>query len=62
METSGLDIRKLTIDDIINAMRVNGIKTIDVCTEHSTRDAEDDYIATVTEWYGAVTRINPHGL
>ena len=59
MEVSGLDIKKLTLDDIVNAMRINGIKTIEIDTKHtSQRHIEKEYSATITEWYGSVTRIN----
>ena len=41
------DLKRLTIDDIIEAMRINGIRSIsiDTITEN----------VTVTEWYGSQT-------
>ena len=57
METSGLDITKLTIDDIVNAMRINGIKQIEIDTDQSTMKQTDPYSARVTEWFWSVRGI-----
>lgn len=47
----------LTIDDIVNAMRINGIRTIDI-DPTSDRNVDSPYNATLTEWYGSKTTIN----
>ena len=54
-ESSGLDLKKLTLDDIINAMRIHGFRaiTIDKSTDMSP---ESKYTATTEEWYGAIIR------
>ena len=57
MESSGLDLSKLTLDDIINAMRMNGIRKIDIHTTQSGRKPSDPFKAEVVEWYGAATFI-----
>lgn len=68
METSGLDLRKLTLDDIINAMRINGIRSVVIdtiktrmlhCATKQNTTYDDKYVAIVTEWYGSATRIHP---
>lgn len=57
METSGLDLTKLTLDDIINAMRINGLRSIQLDMSISGRKVNDPYHAKIVEWYGAVTKI-----
>lgn len=61
MESSGLDLAKLTLDDIVNAMRLNGIRQIEIDTHNTTRLGNavncSEYEATVTEWFGATTHI-----
>lgn len=57
METSGLNLSSLTIDDIVNAMRLNGIRTIAIDPVCSS-DISKPYRAAVTEWFGSTTEIN----
>jgi len=56
METCGIDLSRLTIDDIVNAMRINGIRIIDIGPE-SGRDTSEPYAAVITEWFGSTTVI-----
>lgn len=61
MEFSGLDLAKLTLDDIVNAMRLNAIRQITIDTHNTTRLGNavnaSEYDATITEWFGAETRV-----
>jgi len=54
METCGINLSRLTIDDIVNAMRVNGIKIIEIDPD-SGRDISKPYAAVITEWFGSTT-------
>lgn len=55
--TSGIDLAAITIYDIINAMRINHIRQIQLDTKKSGCEIGRPYSATVTEWYGSVTTI-----
>ena len=57
METCGIDLSRLTIDDIVNVMRINGIRTIDIGPE-SSRDISEPYAAVITEWFGSTTVVD----
>jgi len=56
METCGINLSRLTIDDIVNAMRINGIRIIDIDPE-SGRGISEPYAAVITEWFGSTTVI-----
>lgn len=53
METSGVNLLSLTIDDIVNAMRVHRIRTIDIDPKSDWDDISKPYRAAITDWFGS---------
>lgn len=53
-----MDITQLCLDDILKAMRHNKIRSVEIDTSKTGINCSDSYEATVTEWYGAQTKIS----
>lgn len=52
------DLQQLTIDNIVDAMRINGIRQIDINPNKSEMSLDGPIDAQITEWYGSITHFN----
>ena len=55
------ELNQLTMDEIINAMRMKGVRKIEIYTTKSGKKSSDPFVAEVVEWNRDTTFLTEDG-